>query len=455
MKNTDQNIRVNIADNNQSIQRDNNKCIKCGECARICSKIESINNNYDINTSKEPVCVNCGQCVKICPTNCINAKEDYKQVEQEINNGKIVIVSTAPAVRVALGDEFGYKRGTFLKGKMVALLKKLGFKYVLDTNFGADVTIMEEANELLNRLENNDNLPLFTSCCPSWVKFVETYYPELINNLSSCKSPISMQGALIKTYFAQKMSIDAKQIVNVTLTPCVAKKYEIKRTELNSSSKINNALMQDNDYCITTMELVKWAKEKHINLHNLDDQNFDSIMGESSGGGIIFGASGGVMESALRMAYYYETKELPQKQLLSFKSVRGIKGIKETEVTIGNKNLKVAVVNNLANARILLNKIKNGEHYDFVEVMACPGGCIGGGGQPKHLGDEISTLKSRADALYTKDKNTNIKLACQNEEIKELYNSFLISPNSELAKSLLHTKFIDKSASLGNNLARK
>ena len=213
--------------------------------------------------------------------------------------------------------------------------------------------------------------------------------------------------------------------------------------------------MQDNDYCITTMELAKWAKEKHIDLHNLDDQSFDSIMGESSGGGIIFGASGGVMESALRMAYYYETKELPQKQLLSFKSVRGIKGIKEAEVTIGNKNLKVAVVSNLANARILLNKIKSGEHYDFVEVMACPGGCIGGGGQPKHLGDEISTLKSRADALYTKDKNTNIKLACQNEEIKELYNSFLISPNSELAKSLLHTKFIDKRASLGNNTARK
>lgn len=455
MKNTDQNIRVIISDDNVSIKRDENKCIKCGECARICSKIESINNNYDINLSKEPICMNCGQCVKICPTNCINAKEEYKQIEQEIASGKIVIVSTAPAVRVAIGDEFCYRRGTFLQGKMVALLKALGFKYVLDANFGADVTVCEEAYEFINRLKNGNNLPQFTSCCPTWVKFVETYYPEFINNLSSCKSPISMQGTLIKTYFAQKLGIDAKQIVNVTLTPCVAKKYEIKREELKNTLLNDNTKVQDNDYCITTMELVKWAKEKHIDLHNLEDQNFDSIMGESSGGGIIFGASGGVMESALRMAYYYETKELPQKQLLSFKSVRGIKGIKEAEVTIGNKNLKVAVVSNLANARILLNKIKSGEHYDFVEVMACPGGCIGGGGQPKHLGDEISTLKSRADALYTKDKNTNIKLACQNEEIKELYNSFLISPNSELAKSLLHTKFIDKSASLGNNPARK
>lgn len=449
MKSIDQNIRVNISENNLSIKRDNDKCIKCGECARICSKIESINNN-NINKSKEPICVNCGQCVKICPTNSINAKEDYKQVEQEIQKGKIVIVSTAPAVRVALGDEFGYKRGTFLEGKMVALLKELGFKYVLDTNFGADVTIMEEANELLNRLEQNNNLPLFTSCCPSWVKFVETYYPELINNLSSCKSPISMQGVLIKTYFAQKMGIDAKQIVNVTLTPCVAKKFEIKRNELNSSSNINNAPMQDNDYCITTNELIKWAKEKQIDLSKLDDQNFDCIMGESSGGGVIFGSSGGVMESALRMAYYYKTKETPPKQLLNYKPIRGIKGIKETTVIIGDKTITVVAVSGLANARVLINKIKNGEHYDFVEVMACPGGCIGGGGQPKHLGDEITTLKERQNSLYTKDKSKINKVAYENSEIKVLYDSYLKAPNSPLAKELLHTRYFDKSDNLLN-----
>lgn len=448
MKKVDQNIRVAISEHNVSIKREESKCIKCGECARVCSKIESVNNHYNINVSKNPICVNCGQCVKICPTNCIIGKDEYKIVQQEIASNKIVIVSTAPAVRVALGDEFGFKRGSFVEGKMVALLKKLGFKYVLDTNFGADVTIMEEAQELLQRLNNNQNLPLFTSCCPSWVKFVETFYPEFIPNLSTCKSPISMQGALIKTYFASKMGIDAKDIVNVTLTPCVAKKYEIRREELCDSVKINNSLMMDNDYCITTSELAKWAKEENIDVMSLNNQSFDDIMGKSSGGGVIFGTSGGVMESALRTAYYKISGQKPLEMFLNFKPVRGIDGIKEATIELGNKALKVVAVSGLANARVLLEKIKSGEKYDFVEVMACPGGCIGGGGQPKHLGDEKNTLKARMNGLYDRDKALDIKASYQNKDIQKLYETYL---NEEsLKKQLLHTKYNNKSDMLDN-----
>lgn len=448
MKKVDQNIRVAISENNVSIKRDECKCIKCGECARVCSKIESVNNNYNINKSKNPICVNCGQCVKICPTNSISGCEEYTNVKQQICSNKIVIVSTAPAVRVALGDEFGLKRGSFVEGKMVALLKKLGFKYVLDTNFGADVTIMEEAQELIERLNNNQNLPLFTSCCPSWVKFVETFYPEFIPNLSTCKSPISMQGALIKTYFASKMGIDAKDIVNVTLTPCVAKKYEIRREELCDSAQINNSLMRDNDYCITTFELAKWAKEENIDVLSLNDQSFDDIMGKSSGGGVIFGTSGGVMESALRTAYYNLSGQKPLGMFLNFKPVRGIDGIKEATVELNNKTLKVVAVSGLANARKMLEKIKSGEKYDFVEVMACPGGCIGGGGQPKHLGDEITTLKSRMNGLYDRDNSLNIKASYQNDQVIEMYNSYLKA--SDLRKLLLHTKYNNKSDMLNN-----
>lgn len=451
MNHLNQDIRVAIDENNPSVTRIENRCIMCGECARVCSKVESVNNNYKLSKAKEPICVNCGQCIKVCPANSLCVKEEYNFVKEQIaNKDKIVIVSTSPSVRVALGDEFGLRRGSFVQGKMVALLKKLGFKYVLDTNFSADVTICEEASELISRIKSKANLPQFTSCCPAWVKFAETFYPELLPNISSCKSPIGMQGALVKTYFAKNNNLNPENIVHVVVTPCTAKKFEIRREEFNVSSKKNNvAGMRDTDYCITTTELAKWAKEQKIDFEELEEQEFDSLMGEASGAGIIFGNSGGVMEAALRTAYYYITGNEPTDIVLDFKPMRGVQGIKEAEVNVDGTVLKLACVSGLANARVIIDKIKAGEKYDFVEVMTCPGGCIGGGGQPKHLGDEVNTQRARQDALYQRDKQVTNKTSHTNKELIDLYNSFLNSPNSSLAKELLHTKYFDRSSDLG------
>lgn len=448
MKHLEQSIRVAIDENNISIQRDESKCVKCGECARICSKYESVNNNYKLSNSKQPICVNCGQCVKVCPTNCITAKNEYSLVKEQINDqSKIFIASVSPAVRVALGDEFGLKRGSFVAGKVVALLKQLGFKYVLDTNFSADLTICQEAHELQARLNSKTStMPMFTSCCPAWVKYVETFYPEFIPNLSTCKSPIAMQGALVKTYFAKMQKISPSKIVHVVITPCTAKKYEIRRPEFNASAQINNEPMRDSDFCLTTVELAKWATEKDINFDSLQPQEFTSLMGQSSGGGVIFGNSGGVMESAIRTAYYYITGNEPPAELLNFKAIRGLKGIKEADVQIGNKTLKVASVSGLTNARSILKRLKAGKKYDFIEVMACPAGCVGGGGQPKHLGDEIRTQKSRASALYDKDEKMSTRCAHQNSQIEQLYKNYL-TPN---INHILHTHYTNKSGMLGS-----
>ena len=365
-------IRVAIDENNPSVARIEEKCIKCGQCARVCNDFVSVNNNYDLaSTCGKSICVNCGQCIKVCPTSSLVVKQEYKTIKKIIENkNKIVIVSTSPSVRVGLGEEFGLPFGSFVQGKMVALLKKLGFNYVLDTNFSADLTICEEASELIERIKNNDSLPQFTSCCPAWIKFAETFYPEILPNISTCKSPIGMQGPIIKTYFANKMGINPKDIVNVALTPCVAKKFEIRRNEMNISAKINNSKnMRDMDYCITTMELAKWSKEKGISLNDLPEENFDDLMGMASGAGVIFGNTGGVMEAAVRTAYSYITKKEPNELLLNLQPVRGYEGIREAEIDINGIKVKVAVVYGLANARVIIDKVKNGEKYDFIEIM--------------------------------------------------------------------------------------
>ena len=453
MEHLNQNIRVAIDKNNPSIMRDVNKCIKCGQCSKVCNEFVSVNNNYDLNTCGKPVCVNCGQCIKVCPVDSLQVVEEYKQVEQAIHDdSKIVIVSTSPSVRVGLGEAFGLPFGSFVQGKMVALLKKLGFKYVLDTNFGADLTICEEATELINRITKKDKpLPQFTSCCPAWIKFAETFYPEILTNISTCKSPIGMQGPIIKTYFAKKMGIDAKNIINVALTPCVAKKFEIRRSEMNISAKFNNSKdMRDMDYCITTVELAKWAKEKGINFNDLEDAEFDNFMGKASGAGVIFGNTGGVMEAAVRTAYSYITKKEPTDLLLNLQPVRGYDGIKEAEIDIDGIKVKVAVVYGLANARIIIDKVKKGEKYDFIEIMTCPGGCIGGGGQPKHFEEEAKAQQARIKSLYDKDSSMDLRTSHSNPEIIQLYKDYLISPHSELAVELLHTNFVDRSRDIKN-----
>lgn len=420
--------------------------------ARVCDDFVSVNNHYNLKqTCNKSICVNCGQCIKVCPVDSLQGVDEYKQVEKEIkDDSKVVIVSTSPSVRVGLGEAFGLPFGSFVQGKMVALLKRLGFKYVLDTNFAADLTICEEATELINRITKKDKpLPQFTSCCPAWIKFAETFYPEILSNISTCKSPIGMQGPVIKTYFAKKMGINPENIVNVALTPCVAKKFEIRRNEMNISAKIHNSKnMRDMDYCITTMELAKWAKEKGISLDDLPEENFDDLMGMASGAGVIFGNTGGVMEAAVRTAYSYITKKEPNELLLNLQPVRGYEGIREAEIDINGIKVKVAVVYGLANARVIIDKVKNGEKYDFIEIMTCPGGCIGGGGQPKHFEKEVEAQKARINSLYAKDNSMDLKASHQNPEIIKLYKEYLIKPHSELAVELLHTCYMDRSKDL-------
>lgn len=455
MEHLNQSIRVAVDEDNPSIKRIEDKCIKCGMCAIACNNFVSVNDHYDLSkTNGRAICVNCGQCVKACPVDALVGKDEYKQIEELMSDkDKIFVVSTSPSVRIGLGDEFGLPAGSFVEGKMVALLRKLGFKYVLDTNFSADLTICEEASELVERLKTNaQTFPQFTSCCPAWVKFAETFYPEILKNLSTCKSPIGMQGPIIKTYFTKKMNLDPKRIVNVALTPCVAKKFEIRRKEMNISAKINKVEeMRDMDFVLTTVELSKWAKEKNIDLNKLEDDHFDNYLGTASGAGVIFGNSGGVMEAAVRTAYSYLTGKNPSELVLNLQSVRGLNGIKETKIEIAGRELKIAAVYGLANARIILDKIKNGEKYDFVEIMTCQGGCIGGAGQPKHLNEEDEYQQKRTESLYQRDKKMKYRAAHLNPEIVELYKNYLIKPNSELAIELLHTTYTDRSGDLNIN----
>ena len=446
-------IRVPIELDNVSIVRDEAKCIKCGKCRDVCKLDINVLGRYNFDmTGGKAICVNCGQCANVCPVDSITERCEYELVAEAIKDpDKIVIVSTSPSVRVGLGEEFGMADGSFVEGKMVALLRALGVDYVLDTNFAADLTIVEEASELIDRITNNKVLPQFTSCCPAWIKYVETFYPEMIPNISSAKSPIGMQGPTIKTYFAKKKNIDPRKIVNVALTPCTAKKFEIRRDEMDAAAKyLGIDGMRDMDIVITTRELAKWAKAENIDFDSLEDSQYDSLMSEASGAGVIFGNTGGVMEAACRTAYEFITKESAPDVLLNLEPVRGYEGIREASLNIGGLDVNVAVCYGLTNASKLIDLIKNGDKkYHFVEVMTCPGGCIGGGGQPKDVSkDADSVRKARIASLYKKDSEMKVRKSHENSEIKKVYEEFYDHPLSELAEKMLHTFYSDRSEDL-------
>ncbi|OUN23076.1 iron hydrogenase [Pseudoflavonifractor sp. An85] len=416
-------------------------------CKQVCTQSMGVLGTYSLDqTGGRAICIYCGQCANVCPTDSIIERYEYPLVQKAVADpDKIVIVTTSPAVRVALGEEFGLEPGTFVEGQMVALLRALGADYVLDTNFAADLTIMEEAGELVERLTHHTApLPQFTSCCPAWVHFTETYYPHLLPHLSSAKSPIGMQGPTIKTYFAEKMGLDPTKIVNVALAPCTAKKFEIRREEMHAAADYHGIEgMRDMDHVVTTRELARWAKEAGVDWSKLEPSSYDSLMGQASGAGVIFGNTGGVMEAALRTAYERLTGEPASDALLHLQPVRGYEGIREASLTVGEHQVNVAVVYGTANARTFLEEMeKSGKPYHFVEVMACPGGCIGGGGQPKDFSrNPNETRQSRIAGLYRRDEALTLRKSHENPEIVQVYEQFYGQPLSERAEKILHTSY--------------
>lgn len=381
----------------------------------------------------ETTCTFCGQCLSVCPTGALTEKSNIKEVWKLLESDKHIIVQVAPAVRVALGEMFGRNPGESVEGEMVTALKNLGFEKVFDTNFAADLTIMEEANEFVQRLNGKGKLPILTSCCPGWVNFMEQQFSDLIDIPSSCKSPHEMFGAIAKTYYAEKIGKKPEDIKVVSVMPCISKKYEAKRDELENEG------YSDVDIVLTTRELGAMIKEAGIDFNNLEKSDFDNPMGESTGAGDIFGTSGGVIEATIRTAYDTITGEELEK--VEFEELRGLKGIKQAKVDINGREIKIAVANGLGNTRKLLEKLRNKEiELDAIEVMACPGGCIGGGGQPYHNG-KISILKERSKGLYQIDENKKLRKSYQNPYIKELYKEYLGEVGSEKAKELLHTSY--------------
>lgn len=421
------------------------KCILCGRCVSVCKHVQGIEaisptmRGFKTKISDPNRCVSCGQCVQVCPTGALMQAENIDLVEQALADpNKFVVVNTAPATRVSLGDEFNYPAGTDVTKKMVASFRKLGFDRVFDTNFGADLTIMEEATEFLHRYQTKKDLPLITSCCPGWVKYIEQFYPELLNLPSSCKSPHEMFGAICKSYFAKKNNIDPKNIFVVSLMPCLAKKREAAREELSNDGLVNV------DVVLTVKEYAEMLKRYGIMLDSLEDSNFDSPLGESTGAADIFANTGGVIEAVARTASKWLCGEVKD---VNFTAVRGLSGVREANVEIGDNVLHLCVVSGLRGVGRVLEKVKNGEvHYDAIEIMACPGGCVNGGGQPVRRDlEQIDVIKARQQGIYSIDKNKKVRISCDNEEIKELYEDYLICPGSHKAHELLHTTFKDSS----------
>ena len=443
-----------------SVKRDTSKCILCGRCIERCKNAHGLSvlgfEKRGFQTIVAPAgnrsfanspCILCGQCVTVCPTGALMEVSEIDKVDAAMKAGKYVVVQTAPAVRAALGEEFGYKIGTPVTGKMVAALRRLGFKKVFDTNFGADLTIMEEATELLHRVADKGVLPMITSCSPGWVNYAEYYYGDLLPHLSSCKSPHEMFGAILKSYYAEKKGIIPEDMFVVSVMPCVAKKYEKERPELAKDG------IKDVDAVLTTRELAKLIKRSGIMFNRLPDEDFDyDIVGDYTGAGVIFGATGGVMEAALRTAAYkLDGKELKNVEL---KDVRGLAGIKEATYKLGGTEVKVAVASGMKNAKVLLDEIRAGKSpYHFIEIMGCPGGCVAGGGQPfvkpcflpNEEDNILDTYKEkRANALYSEDEGRPIRVSHKNPQIIELYEKFLGEPNSHKAHELLHTTYSAK-----------
>ena len=426
-------IRVPIAHDNPSIRRKNNKCVLCGKCKDVCKKQMGVAGFWEYN-SEDVVCINCGQCANVCPVNAIVEQEDSDALMQAIKNpDKKVVIMTAPAVRASLGEMFELSVGECVTGKMVTALKKLGADYVFDVTFGADLTIMEEASELLDRIKNNKTMPMFTSCCPAWVKFVETFYPQNIPNLSTCKSPISMQASVIRNYFAKNEGLKPEDLYVVAVAPCVAKKFEIKREELSG------IYGQDTDLIISVRELGRLLKKEKVNFTKLAETDFDSALPMGSGAGVIFGASGGVMEACIRTAHYFATGEMLHKDAIQFKKMRGYKNVKTATVNLLGRDLKLCAIFGTMNARDILNKLKS-KNIDMLEVMACPNGCVGGGGQPIPKDNDEAVTK-RANTLFKVDSELELKASYQNPQIQEMYKTFMQSPLSEKAKQYLHTTY--------------
>ena len=443
-----------------SIVRDTSKCILCGRCVERCKNAHGLGvlgfEKRGFNTIVAPAenrsfanspCILCGQCVSVCPTGALMEVSEIAKVDAAMKAGKYVVVQTAPAVRAALGEEFDMPIGTLVTGKMVAALRRLGFKKVFDTNFAADLTIMEEATELLGRVQNGGKLPMITSCSPGWVNYAEYYYGDLLGHLSSCKSPHEMFGAILKSYYAEKNGIDPKDMFVVSIMPCTAKKYEKERPELSVNGN------PDVDAVLTTRELGKLIKRSGINFAKLPDEAFDNdIVGEYTGAGVIFGTTGGVMEAALRTAAFKLTGE--ELKAVELKEVRGFEGIKEATYNLAGLEVKVAVAHGMKNAKVLLDQIREGNSpYHFIEIMGCPGGCVAGGGQPyvkpcflpNEESNILDTFKAkRAAALYQEDESKALRVSHKNPQIIELYDTYLGEPNSHKAHELLHTHYTAK-----------